>query len=148
MLSHHIIIPSAHFPQAFNKLGLLTPRAFSIGEASEAQSAQGRRTRQHQGPDLDSLERLYCKCGTTRTAHTRCEGTSSPHGPTAPPRQGACGHRLVSGLLVCRDGPTIPCLGRGQPQSFAFFLLGTPCPPNVFWDPVSSASWVSEDNPV
>lgn len=89
MLRHPIIILSARFPQAFNKLGLLTPRDFSIGEASEAQSAQGHRTRQNQGPDLDSLERLYCKCGTTHTAHTRCEGTSSPHRPTAPPRQGA-----------------------------------------------------------
>ena len=89
MLSHHVIILSARFPQAFNKLGLLTPRDFSIGEAAEAQSAQGHRTRQHQGPELDSLERLRCKCGATHTAHSRCQGTSSRHRPTAPPRQGA-----------------------------------------------------------
>lgn len=75
-LSNRAIILSAPCPQALNKPGL-HPRHFLVWEARELQSAWDQRTRQRQVPHLHPLEHLSRKGWTTRTSHTRCEGTSS-----------------------------------------------------------------------
>lgn len=54
--SHHPVILSAHLPQAFHGLGLLTLHDLLWEGGIESHSAQGPGTRQHQGPDLASLD--------------------------------------------------------------------------------------------
>lgn len=76
VLSDCAMVPSAPSPQAFSKLGLLTPRGFLSGK-HRRHNAPGPQSKAVSGPDLGSLELLSCKCWTTRLPRMGCEGTSS-----------------------------------------------------------------------